>query len=42
MNVGISMTVLSGLFLALCIKSFIDAKKARKASAESTPTEANG
>jgi hypothetical protein len=31
--VGLIMTVLSGLFLALCVKSFIDARKAREASA---------
>ncbi|QJW93639.1 hypothetical protein [Frigoriglobus tundricola] len=30
--VGLTMTVLSGLFLGLCVKSFIDAKKARKAA----------
>jgi hypothetical protein len=28
--VGLGMSVLSALFLALCIKSFIDARKARK------------
>jgi len=30
--VGLTMTVLSALFLGLCVKSFIDARKARKAA----------
>ena len=29
-KVGVGMTVLSAVFLALCIKSFIDARKARE------------
>ena len=33
--VGLGMSVLSAAFLALCIKSFIDARKARKAAASS-------
>jgi len=30
-KVGVSMTLLSLVFVGLCVKSFIDAKKARKA-----------
>jgi hypothetical protein len=33
--VGLGMSVLSAAFLVLCIKSFIDARKARKAAAGS-------
>jgi hypothetical protein len=35
--VGISMTVLSALFLGLCVKSFIDARKAREREENETP-----
>jgi hypothetical protein len=34
--VGLTMTVLSGLFLGLCVKSFIDARKARQKEATAT------
>ena len=30
-KVGVGMTLLSAVFVGLCVKSFIDAKKARKA-----------
>jgi uncharacterized YccA/Bax inhibitor family protein len=39
--VGISMSVLSALFLGLCVKSFIDARKARQSAAPGeSPTAA--
>jgi hypothetical protein len=37
-KVGLGMTVLSAVFLALCIKSFIDARRRREALALSSPS----